>query len=321
MKKKKILAVLVVCCVFTLVLACAGCGRSGGSSQPTPTPTPTEKASTSPFYVLVTGNDTRKGTVEITKPQYADGSAQTDTMMLLRVDPSNYLISIVTVPRDTAATIDGSTHKINEAYTYGGMPATVQQVEALTGIHVDYYLNMTFVQFEDFIDKMEGVTADVPINMSLADIVHGNMITLTEGPDQHLDGPEALVLARQRKQYANDIEACRQIQDRQIVQHLIEKVLAQPADKADTYASLMTAACDTDMTTAELKSYLALFMSNADRVTFQSGTGPYKGDIDPELQVWLTPRDEATWAELMQVVESGGDPTTVIELPEVLPAD
>mgnify|MGYP000066695619 FL=1 len=121
--------------------------------------------------------------------------------------------------------------KINELYRQGGMEAAVEGVESLTGVHVQYYLDMGFVGFEKFVDQIGGVTANVPIDMHLKDIVNGGTIELNAGA-QELDGPEALVLARVRKLYAVDIEACRQIQDRQLVEAGIKQVAADPANAA-----------------------------------------------------------------------------------------
>ena len=38
----------------------------------------TAKAETEPFYVMIVGNDSRTGTVEITKPEYSDGTGRSD---------------------------------------------------------------------------------------------------------------------------------------------------------------------------------------------------------------------------------------------------
>lgn len=315
--RKRLLAVLVACCLLSLVFVCAGCSKKSDSGPAPASPAVTKSAANEPFYVLVVGNDTRTGTIGISDPQYADGNARSDTMMLLRVDPTTYEIAIITVPRDTATTIDGQTVKLNEGYAHGGMQGAVEQVEDLAGIDIKYYFNMTFVQFEDFIDRMDGVTVNVPVDMSLQDIVHGDQIYLTEGDGQVLNGEEALVFARQRKAYAGNQDAVRQVQDRQIVQSLIEKVLAQPSDTAGTYATIMTTGCDTNITADELASCMKPFMDNAAKVSFVLGTGPYDGALDEATQLWLIPRDEATWAQLIKVVENGGDPSTVVAIPAV----
>ena len=40
-------------------------------------------------------------------------------------------------------------------------------------------------------------------------------------------------------------------------------------------------------------------------------SGPTSGGIDPETQLWLVPPQPEKWAALMEVVEAGGDPSTV----------
>lgn len=272
-----------------------------------------------PFYVLIVGNDSRTGTIEISKAEYADGSGRSDTMMLARVDPKTYQITLVTVPRDTEATVEGGITKINEAYHIGGIDAAIDQVEDLTGVHVQYYLDMGFVDFENFVNEIGGITANVPIDMHLTDIVGGSTIELGAGT-QELEGPEALVLARVRKLYAADIEACRQIQDRQIVEVAIRQVAADPSSAAAHAATLLDNA-DTDWPVDELANMVADFAANSDKITIFSGTGPYVGDFMEEHGgLWLTPRDEATWRKVIEVVDNGGDPTTVVPLPEVTAA-
>ena len=48
-----------------------------------------------PFYVLIVGNDARTGTTEASSEMYADGKGRSDTMMLVRIDPKTYQVSLV----------------------------------------------------------------------------------------------------------------------------------------------------------------------------------------------------------------------------------
>ena len=82
-----------------------------------------------PFYVLIVGNGARTGTTEASSEMYADGKGRSDTMMLVRIDPKTYQVSLVTIPRDTETTIDGGVAKINEAYHVGGIDMAIDQVE------------------------------------------------------------------------------------------------------------------------------------------------------------------------------------------------
>ncbi|RKI96515.1 LytR family transcriptional regulator [bacterium D16-34] len=309
-------------CAGVLAFALVGCSPEPEAPEPTDVElmnnqaAPEEnEADTTPFWVLVVGNDSRTGTVEIDKPEYANGVGRSDTMMLLRVDPQTYQIGIVTVPRDTMCTYDDQTMKINDSYFWGGMPALLEQVELLTGVKPKYYLDMDFVEFENAINEIGGVTANVPIDMQLDDIVTGERIELSAG-EQHLDGNQALVLARSRKQYADDLDACRQIQDRQIVANLIEQIAANPADAASACQVLLDN-MDTNWDAANMIEMVGAFANNADKISIISGTGPYEGGVDEGTQLWMTTRDENIWKEVISAVEAGQEPTSIVPLPEV----
>lgn len=272
-----------------------------------------------PFYVLVVGNDSRTGTVEITNESYADGTGRSDTMMLVRIDPANYGVTLITVPRDTAATYNGSTIKINEAYHQGGIDSAIQQVQQLTGVEPKYYFDMSFVDFAKFVDDLGGLTASVPIDLQLKDILTGDKIRLAAGP-QDLNGAEALVLARSRKQYADDLDACRQIQDRQLVEVAIRKVAEDPANAA-VHAQALIDNSKTNWPVEDLLSMVADFAAHAEKITISSGTGPYEGGIDENAGgQWLAVRDEATWKKVIAAAEEGSDLNAIVPLPEVAAA-
>lgn len=310
------LVVLLSSVLAVFVLCLAGCQQK---QEEVPAPSDNEMVvsdNTGPFYTLLVGNDSRTGTIEITKEAYADGTGRSDVMMLVHVDPATHKIGLVSIPRDTMAEIDGTVYKINEAYRQGGMDAAVEQAELLTGVSIDYYCDLGFVSFEKFIDDIGGVTANVPIPMSLADIVDGDKISLEAGT-QDLDGAEALVLSRTRKLYAVDMEAARQIQNRQMVQSIITAAAADPG-KAEFYVDALMANADTNFDRDALVKLVSDFANNADAITFVSGTGPYDGDFMDEYGgTWLAYRDTDTWAKVIDAVEAGEDPTGIVALPPV----
>ncbi|TNU89955.1 LytR family transcriptional regulator [Eggerthella lenta] len=310
---------------FSLAFAaffCAACQQqASGTMEETDTQLMQEatESALAPYYALIVGNDSRIGTTEIKNENYADGSGRSDTMMLARIDPESYQVTLLTVPRDTETTLNGVVVKINEAYHQDGIEAAKQQVEELTGISIKYHFDMGFVEFENFVNELGGIMAHVPIDMHLKDIVSGGKIELAAGT-QELDGPQALVLARMRKMYAADIEACRQIQDRQIVEVAIKQVAADPA-KAAAHVNALLENVKTNWPTEDLVATVSDFAKNSDKITVLSGTGPYVGDFMEEHDgMWLVPRDEATWKKVVEVVDQGGDPTTVVPLPEVAAA-
>jgi polyisoprenyl-teichoic acid--peptidoglycan teichoic acid transferase len=315
--KRKIMAILATAALAAGVAFMAGCAKqeqaSSSSSETLEVSDSAATTSTDPFWVLIVGNDSRTGTVEIDKSEYADGTGRSDVIILVRCDPSTKKVAILSVPRDTACTYNGQTVKINETYHQGGISALKTAVKELTGVDCKYYFDMGFVDYSSFIDEIGGVTANVPIDMKLQDIVGGDTIKLSAG-DQELNGAEALVLARSRKQYTTDQDACRQIQNRAVVQTLIQRVANDSANK-DLYIAALYAFSDTDCPIDELSKLVDEFCKSASSISFVNGSGPYDGGTDETVNLWLTTRDEATWKKVIQAAENGEDVTSIVTLP------
>ena len=239
-------------------------------------------------------------------------------MMLARIDPQTYKVTLITVPRDTTIDLNGSPAKLNNAYQAGGIEACVEQVELLTGVTIDYYFDLGFVTFQKFVDALGGLSIDVPINMSMQDIVGGDDVSVAAG-QQDLDGAEALVVARTRKAFATDQDACRQIQDRALVAAAITKV-AQDSGMIETAVSAMMDNAETNMSADILTELVTSFASNADKLTIYQATGPYGGDINPTTGEWLATRDEATWRQIIATADAGEDPSGIVALPQIVAA-
>ena len=323
---RKAAAILIACmCAFACIALAACSAPAQSRSTESISAEANDVASNSkdapssdPFYVLVVGNDSRTGTVEITKEYYADGSARSDTTMLVRVDPKNYVVDIITIPRDTAINLGDWETKFNEAYHQGGIQATLEQVELLTGVKPKYYLDTTFVGFEKFIDAFGGIEVNVPMDMELQDIVSGDDISISEG-DQKLDGKEALVFARVRKAIGKVYddapeEAYRQNDDRSIVESAIRTVVNGKVP-ADVAVKALLSNCDSNFDSDDLTYYVNDFAKNSDKLTIYSATGPYDGDASASGE-WLAFRDEDAWHEIISLADANQDPNTVYPHPE-----
>lgn len=329
-RQKILLAVLACVCALSLaaLAACSSPQKSSSSSSsnddkfasdPAEASVEQDGMSKDPFYVLVIGNDTRTGTVGIEEEMYADGNARSDTMMLVRVDPANYKLTMITVPRDTKDWAFDRIAKLNESYQEGGTTELVEHVEALTGAEIKYYLDTTFVGFQSLVNKLNGIHVNVPIAQSMTDVVTGEKMSFPAG-EQDLNGAQALIFARERKKYSNInefIDAVRQTNDRYILQTLIQKVASNP-DTAVNVAKDLLADIDTNWNNDELLAYVEDFAKHADEITFYSGTGPFAGGIDPESELWLAYRDEDTWRAVIAAADDGLDPNTVLSAPSAL---
>lgn len=317
------LLAFVLAATMALLVACGGGTQSSQaketlsvSSEPTTDQASVSSSavSTDPFYVLVVGDDSREGTVN-KKGQYADGKGRSDTLMVVRVDPANYQLTLVTISRDTQAMYEGEKVKINETYHRGGVEALLDAVNDLIGVRPQYYLITTFVEFEKLVDDLGGLTIRVPVYMEMPDIVTNDQVYVDAG-DQTLDGKQALVYARERHAYDayGSGEAFRQTNDRRILQRLIEQILESKGSASDVAEGLL-GHVSTNWDKEELLEYAKYFAANAGDIKFIRCTGPYDGGLDYETQLWLATRDEDAWARIMAIVDKGGDPAEVVPEP------
>ncbi len=111
-----------------------------------------------PQTLLLIGSDKRApGAVD-----YQGGSARSDTLMLVRLDPSKRATTLLSIPRDLKVHIPGhGTAKINEAYTDGGAKLTLQTIKQVTGLTVNHVITIDFGGFRGAIDALGCVFADV----------------------------------------------------------------------------------------------------------------------------------------------------------------
>src|SRR5258708_9939097 len=79
----------------------------------------------------------------------------TDTMIVLSLDPMNRTASMLSVPRDTLTAIPGHNQdKVNAAYALGGPQLAQQTVENLLGIRINSYALINFDPFTKIVDSV-----------------------------------------------------------------------------------------------------------------------------------------------------------------------
>ncbi len=141
--------------------------------------------------VLFLGVDDREG----------DLGGRTDAMLLATFNKELGTIKLLSIPRDSLVDIPGRKNrdKINHAHAFGGVDLSIETVEELFDIPVDYFVKLNFVSFIEIVDALGGIEVDVPFTFSEMDSSdQQNAITLHEGL-QTLNGEEALAFARMRK--------------------------------------------------------------------------------------------------------------------------
>ncbi|MFF8724941.1 LCP family protein [Streptomyces sp. NPDC015171] len=155
--------------------------------------------------ILVLGSDTRSGKNKKLGGGTDDGSARSDTAMIVHVYEGHKKASVVSIPRDTlvdrpqCTDTQGTEHPaasgvmFNESYSTGGAACAVKTVESISGIRMDHYLEVDFEGFQKLIDDLGGV--DVTTTKSIRD--PQSHLDLKAGK-HNLDGEQALGLVRTR---------------------------------------------------------------------------------------------------------------------------
>jgi LCP family protein required for cell wall assembly len=174
--------------VFAPLANAPDVGTTPGEDLPAPAWTGTER-----LNVLLLGIDSR-GESSTTK--------NTDTMIVLSLDPVNKTAAMLSIPRDVYIDRPGVFRdKINAAYAVGGYDLARRVVEDLLGIRLNAYALVDFDAFTQIIDSVGGVVIDVrrPVrDESYPTPDYGiERLDITAGP-QLMDGSTALRFARSR---------------------------------------------------------------------------------------------------------------------------
>jgi LCP family protein required for cell wall assembly len=167
-----------------------------------------------PQTILVLGTDVRSGAFAgpdeaeprkcleaVVSGRAKDSSCRnapyrSDTIMLIRAGRGAF--RKLSIPRDTLAEIPGQgPQKINSAYASGGAKLAVRTVEGLLGLDVDQVAVIDFDGFRSFIDTVVWIDVDLPSDVC-SDVSGGAFKLDLEAGENHLDGFQAITLARTR---------------------------------------------------------------------------------------------------------------------------
>jgi LCP family protein required for cell wall assembly len=202
-----------------------------------------------PVNILVMGID-RVPDASPGSPASFDG--RSDTMLLLRFDPTRKSLHLLSLPRDTQVTIPGvGTTKINDANVLGGSELAQEVVsETLNEIPIDRYLRVTNDAFRQLVELVGGIEVDVPYAMNYTDVTQQLEIRLKPGR-QILNGDQAEQFARFRMDRYGDIG---RIQRQQILLKALRSRLQSPVviPRLPQAARIMQQYVDTNLSWEEM---------------------------------------------------------------------
>jgi polyisoprenyl-teichoic acid--peptidoglycan teichoic acid transferase len=206
-----------------------------------------------------------------------------DTMLMVRFDPQQQRLVVLSLPRDTRTWVEGQgLTKLNEANYYGG-PALAAKAtsELLSNIAIDRYIRINVQGVEKLIDALGGVKIFVPQEMKYVDESQHLYINLKQG-EQRLNGAQALQFLRFRHDDLGDIG---RVQRQQMMMRSLMEQALNPATLAriPQILSVIQANIDTNLTVEELIA-LAGFAA-------QGGTGADGQVARPQTQMLMVPGD------------------------------
>ncbi|MEH6940815.1 LCP family protein [Bacillus sp. JJ722] len=189
-------------------------------------------------------------------------ATRSDALMLATFNKKDKSVKLLSIPRDSYVYVPekGDYTKINHAYALNGAKSTVETVENLLDIPIDYYVRVNFYAFIDIVDALGGIEVNVPYEMYEKDSEdRHNAIHLEEGR-QTLNGEEALAFARTRKQ---DTDMLRGQRQQEVVEAVVSK--ATSASSLTKYTDVLEAVGDnmkTNMTFSQMKAYMSFALTN-----------------------------------------------------------
>ncbi len=204
-----------------------------------------------PVNVLVMGIDQVAG-AKLGSEEVFSGNS--DSMLLLHIDPKQSSVSLLSIPRDTQVEIPNfGLAKINQANPSGG-PALVNQVisDNFAGVTIDRYVRFSTYAFRELINQVGGVEVTVPTDMAYEDKTQKLSINLKQGP-QTLDGDKAEQFARFRNDVLGDIG---RVQRQQILLKALREKFVNPLVlvRVPVILQAIQPYIDTNMTLAEISA-------------------------------------------------------------------
>lgn len=203
-----------------------------------------------PFSVLLMGIDSTSTTLNPSE------TGNSDSLMVLSFNPDTLSATMLSIPRDSYVNVSCMSRKtkITHAGWYGE-ECVEKTIEDFLDIDIDYYVKVNFKALVNIVNAVGGIEVEVPKDLCTDNSSRHGKICIKKGK-QTLNGEEALVLARNRKQLANgDID--RGLNQQLVVKALVNKVAKKVKDISTMYNLLDTISdsMDTNFSTDQILSF------------------------------------------------------------------
>jgi len=153
------------------------------------------------------------------------GGQLTDTIMIASIKPQTHEAALLSIPRDLYVEVEGTNikSKINAVKATGdrtaqknGIELLEKTVEDVSGLHIDYFVQLDFQGFVRIIDSVGGI--DIYLENDINDPMYPNFSLgydpfYIEKGWHHLDGATALKVARSRHSAMGDFDRIKRQQE------------------------------------------------------------------------------------------------------------
>jgi LCP family protein required for cell wall assembly len=158
-----------------------------------------------PQTILLLGSDVRKA------DRLRGVKGNSDTMMLVHLDPNKNATAMLSIPRDLKVRIPGQgVAKINAAYALGGPRLAVKTVlQNLPGVHINHIVDVKFKGFREAVNRVGCLYADIDRRYFNDNSIAYATINIKPGY-QKLCGSDALDYVRYRHTDTDLVRAARQ---------------------------------------------------------------------------------------------------------------
>ncbi|MFV5995180.1 LCP family protein [Streptomyces sp. NPDC056231] len=261
--------------------------------------------------ILVLGSDSRSGANSAYGAD--EGTARSDTAMVVHVNKGHKTASVVSIPRDTLVTRPDCTSDttgktvagqqramFNTAYEVGGPACAVKTVESMSGIRMDHYVEVDFTGFKKLIDQLGGV------KITTTQAIDDSKSHLHLQPGTHtLNGEQSLGLVRTRKSIGDGSDLGRIQLQQAFIKALMEQVksvgvFSNPKtlfDLADTATKAITT--DSDLGSVPKLTGFATGLKGLGPKNVTMVTMPVQYDpADPNRVIPLEESAQQVWTAL-----------------------
>ncbi len=239
---------------------------------------PAAQANESAMNILLIGVDTIR----------EEESGRSDAMILVRADPQNGNIRMVSFLRDLYVRIPGvGKTRLNAAYFHGGEALLKQTLEENFGVSIDRTATVHFSLLTDLVDQLGGIEVEI----AQRELNHLNKIirdyndsyglsgdTLETSGLQRLNGKQALCYSRIRK---IDSDFQRTSRQQAVIAAMLKQASSLGPWQLMKLAVSTLPRVQTDITLGDIAALVPL-AANLDEMELQTARVPFEGAYTDE---------------------------------------